>query len=322
VKTKEKLKPLLLHPGDTVGIVAPASPLYNKSDLVRGAETLEAMGYKPLFGKTVYKRREYLAGTDQERAADINAMFANKKVNAIFVTQGGYGSARILKYLDFSVIRKNPKIFLGFSDISIIHLAILKKTNVVTFHGPGMAGFNDTELTEYRKEYLFKALTTTEPIGEIRPASPKQYIHSIYPGQVEAEIVGGNLALICSTLGTPWEIDTKGKVLFLEEIDTEPWMIDHYLTHLSNAGKLDEIAGVVVGECINCIPFSHHPGFPVTFSLEELLAEFFEPLKKPALYGLPMGHSRDMATFPFGCKVLLDADEKKLFVTESGVIDK
>ena len=322
MKTKEKVKPKVLRPGDTVGIVAPASPLYNKSDLVRGAETLEQMGYKPLFGKTVYKRREYLAGTDQERAADINAMFANKKVNAIFVTQGGYGSARILKYLDYSVIRKNPKIFMGFSDISILHMAILKKTRLVTFHGPGMAGFNDVELTDYRKEYLMKALTTVAPIGEIRPTSPRQYIHSIYPGQVEAEIIGGNLSLICSTLGTPWEIDTKGKILFFEEIDTEPWMIDHLLTHLSNAGKLDELAGVVVGECINCIPYSHHPGFPVTFSLEDILTEFLEPLKKPAIYGLPMGHSKDMATFPLGCRAFLDADEKKLFITENGVIEQ
>lgn len=321
MRAKEKIKPHILKPGATVGIVAPASPLYNKSDLLRGAEALEDMGFRPLFGKTVYKRREYLAGTDQERAADINSMFLNKKVDAIFVTQGGYGSARILKYLDFTSMRKNPKIFLGFSDITIIHLAIRKKTNLVTFHGPGMAGLNNSDLTEYRKEYLLKALTKTEPVGEIRPNNQKQYIHSVYPGQVEAEIIGGNLSLICASLGTPWEIDTKGKILFFEELDTEPWMVDDMLTHLSNAGKFEEVVGVVVGECVNCIPFSHHPGFPVTFSLEDIIAEFLEPLKIPAIYGLPMGHTKDMATFPMGCKAFLDADEKKLMITESGVID-
>lgn len=312
----EKIKPARLKKGDTIGIVAPASPLYNKSDLIRGIKTLEDWGYKVIVGEHVNARNEYLAGTDEQRASDINSMFENDQVDAIFVTQGGYGSARLLRYINFDLIKKNPKIFIGYSDITAIHLAIQKLTGLISFHGPGMAGFNPEELSDYRKNQLFKALLLEEPIGEIELADKKKWINIINPGEARGEMIGGNLSLICSSLGTPYEIETEGKILFFEELDTEPWVIDHMLSHLFNAGKLQKAAGIVIGECKDCVPYTHHPGFPVTFSLEDLLEEYIKPLNIPAIYGLPLGHTKDLATIPLGVQGFLDATNGKLIIEE------
>jgi muramoyltetrapeptide carboxypeptidase len=312
----EKIKPARLKMGDTIGIVAPASPLYNKSDLVRGMKTLEEWGYKVIVGEHVNARNEYLAGTDEQRASDINSMFENDQVDAIFVTQGGYGSARLLRHINFDLIKKNPKIFIGYSDITAIHLAIQKLTGLVSFHGPGMAGFNPEELSDYRKNQLFKALLLEEPIGEIELADKKKWINIINPGEARGEMIGGNLSLICSSLGTPYEIETEGKILFFEELDTEPWVIDHMLSHLFNAGKLQKAVGIVIGECKDCVPYTHHPGFPVTFSLEDLLEEYIKPLNIPAIYGLPLGHTKDLATIPLGVQGFLDATNGKLIIEE------
>ncbi|MGP4082253.1 S66 peptidase family protein [Pseudalkalibacillus sp. R45] len=315
-----KIKPKRLEKGQTVGIIAPASPLYNRSDLIRGIKTLEEWGFKVKVGEHVNNKHEYLAGTDEERAYDFNAMFVDPEVDAIFVTQGGYGSARMIRYLDFEKVKKNPKIFIGYSDITSLHLAIQKYTGLVTFHGPGMAGFNPEDLSEYRKNHLFKALAQEEPIGEIPLADEKKWINIINSGDAEGELVGGNISLICASLGTPFEIDTKGKILFLEEVWTEPWILDHYFTHLMNAGKIQEAAGIVIGECSDCEPFKHNPGFHVTFSLEDILFDYLEPLKIPAIHGLPIGHTKDLATLPIGVNARLEASNGKLFVTETGVL--
>ena len=313
-------KPKRLEKGMTIGVVSPASPSFYRSDIQRGIESLESWGYKAVPGKHLSKRYEYLAGTDGERAEDMNEMFSRKDIDAVFVTQGGYGSARILRYLDFDTIQNNPKIFVGFSDITSLHLAIRKVTGLVTFHGPGMSRFNSEELTRYTEDHLFMAVSSSEAIGKIAPADEKKYIHIIHGGKARGEITGGNLTLICATLGTPYEIDTAGRILFFEEIETEPWIIDHMLTHLMNAGKLQDAAGIIVGECKNCEPFKHNPGFPVTFSLEDVLEDFLAPLGVPVICGLPLGHTRDLATIPIGVQAFLDADEGALFIEECATV--
>ncbi len=313
------LKAKLLQKGDTIGVISPASPSYKRSDVRRGMETLKQWGYKVVLSKNLNKRKGFVAGTDEERAEDFNEMFSRKDIDAVFVTQGGYGSARMLKYIDFDIVRKNPKIFVGFSDITSLHLAILKETGLITFHGPGMSRYNPEELTDYTKNYLFKAIASTEPIGNIPLADEKKWINTINPGTAEGIITGGNLTLICSTLGTPYEIETDGKILFIEELETEPWIIDHMLTHLLNAGKLDNVAGIVVGECVNCTPRLHNPGYYVDMSLEDILFEFIKPLKVPSIHGLPIGHTKDMATIPLGVRAKLDATNKKLTIIEASV---
>lgn len=309
-----------LKHGDTIGVISPSSPSEKKSEVIRGIETLENWGYKVALSKNLNKSKGLVAGTEEERAEDMNEMFRRDDIDAVFVTQGGYGSAQLIRHIDFDLISQNPKIFTGFSDITSLHLAIMKFSGVVTFHGPGMSRFNSEELTDYTKTAFLMAITAAAPLGEICPANPRKWINSIHPGTAEGVITGGNLTLICATLGTPYEIDTRGKILFFEDLDTEPWIFDHMLSHLRNAGKLEQAAGIVVGECHNCVPFLHNPGYYVDNSLEDVLDYYIRPLGVPAVYGLPMGHTDDMATIPLGVAAKLDADNKKLEILESGVI--
>lgn len=316
----ELRKPKHLEKGDTIGVVSPASPSQKRSEVFRAAETLEQMGYKVVIGKNVNKSKGFVAANEEERAADINEMFRRDDVDAVFVTQGGYGSAQIINRLNYDVIKSNPKIFTGFSDITSLHMAINKFSGVTTFHGPGMARFNSQELTDYTKEYFFKAIADVEPIGVIRKANEKEWLHRITGGVAQAPIIGGNLSLLCATLGTPYEVDTKGKLLFFEEVETEPWLIDHSLSHLRNAGKLEGVAGIMVGDCYGCEPNKHEPGFYCDTDLEDVLEYYLKNLGVPVLYGLPLGHTDDIATLPLGVMAKLDADAKEFTILESGVI--
>lgn len=309
-----------LRPGDTIGVVSPASPSTARSEVTRAKEYLEGLGYKVVVGKNVNLKKGFTAASEQERADDINEMFARPDIDAIFVTQGGYGSAQLIDKIDFEQIRKTPKIFTGFSDITSLHLAIQKFSDVVTFYGPGMTRFNEEDLTDYTKESFFRTLCNAEAPGEIKKVSPKNWLVSISGGKCEAPVVGGCLTLICSSLGTPYEIDCKDKILFIEDVDAEPWTFDHMMCHLRNAGKLKDAAGFMISHCENCIPYKYEPGFLCDDSIEDVLLYYLEPLGKPALFGLPMGHGEDLATLPLGVMCRLDADEKSFTVLENGVI--
>jgi muramoyltetrapeptide carboxypeptidase len=315
------IRPKKLEIGDTIGVISPASPTENRSDVLRATEWLQKKGYKVVIGKNVNKLRGFVTAPEEERAEDFNEMFSRDDIDAVFVTQGGYGSAQIIHLLDFDAVANHPKVFTGFSDITSLHLAIQKYTDLVTFHGPGMARFNPEDLTDYTEKYFFKAVANTEPVGNIPLADKKKWVHTIGPGVVEGDLIGGNLTLVCATLGTPYEIDTKGKILFLEDLDVEPWIFDHMMSHLRTAGKLKDAAGVLVGECLNCVPAVLNPGYHVDVSLEDVLEYYLKPLGVPAMYGLPLGHTKDLATLPLGVKARLDADHKKFSVLESGVIE-
>ena len=314
------IKPKRLSPGDTIGVISPASPSENRSEVFRAKEYIEAMGYNVVIGKNVNKTRGITAASEEDRLDDIHEMFRRDDVDAVFVTQGGYGCAQLLRNLDFDLIKEHPKILTGFSDITALHLAINKVCDMVTFHAPGMARFNDEELTEYTKESFFRNLTSPDSPGEIKKANPKKWLVRINGGTCEAPVIGGNLTLICASLGTPWEIDTKGKILFFEDVEAEPWVMDHMLSHLRNAGKLDDAAGFVIGECTDCVPRKNDPGYFTDLSIEDVFEYYLKPLGKPVLYGLPMGHSDDLATLPLGVMTRLDADKKTFTVLESGVV--
>lgn len=313
------IKPKALKKGAAIGVISPSSPSESPFEVVRAKEYLENMGYCVIIGKNVNKTKGFTAASEEERASDINEMFERDDIDAIFVTQGGYGSAQLVDKLDYEMIKKHPKIFTGFSDITSLHLAFEKYCDLVTFHGPGMARFNDEDLTEYTKKQFFKALEGEEPVGEIKLADPKKWLWSFGEGSVEAPVVGGNLTLITASLGTPYEIDCKGKILFIENLDTEPWIFDHDLCHMRNAGKLDDCVGILVGECFNCVPFDYKPGYYCDISLDDVLTYYLKPLGKPVLYGLPMGHTDDLATLPLGVMCRLDADRKTFTVLEKGV---
>jgi muramoyltetrapeptide carboxypeptidase len=315
------IKPAALRQGDTIGLVVPATAIETPEWITIAKEIAESRGFKVVMGKHVGKAYGYLAGSDKERADDINEMFSRSDVKGVFPISGGWGSMRILPHLDFDMIRKNPKVFIGFSDITTLHLAFYKFAGLVTFHGPNIrSSFN-----EYVSDYYYRAMMSSEPLGLLKqpplPAGEKvdkeNRIIILNGGKVSGELVGGNLSLLVTTLGTPFEIDLKGKILFLEDVGEEPYRVDRMLTHLFLSGALNDAAGIVVGKMRDCVP--KETGFIASLTLEEIFRTRLGTLGKPAIYGLSFGHIRDHITLPIGVKATLDADAKTLTIDEGAV---
>jgi muramoyltetrapeptide carboxypeptidase len=315
------IRPKVLKKGDTVGLVTPSTYVSSPDEIATALRTAEYFGLKVKMGANVRKRHGYLGGSIAERAADVNAMFADPEVKAIFAIRGGYGSAQILPALDYEAIARHPKIFQGYSDITAMHLAIHQRTGLVTFHGPVMlSGFSN-----YTIEHFRRALFETKPVGavtnpiESNPLRPNHTLRAVRGGVATGPIVAGNLTLISTTMGTPYEIDTRGKILCLEDVGEEPYAMDRMLTQLRLAGKLDAAAGIVFGECARCTPREFRPGFDSTFSLGEIVDDILGGLKIPVLAGLTFGHTADQLTLPLGCRATLDADKGTLTIEEAGV---
>ena len=300
--------------GDTIGLITPSGVL-RKEGVIEGAvREIQRMGFKVKVGKSCDQRYGYLAGTDEQRAADINAMFLDDEVDAIICIRGGYGAMRILDMIDFEAIRKHPKIFVGFSDITALHIALLKECDLATFHGPMAFGWGENPLDDFSREYLYKALMEDAPMGELRnpPEYPKQTVN---PGVAEGQLVGGNLTLIATSLGTPWQLDTKGKILFIEDVGERTYCLDRMLTHMRLGGMFDDCAGVVFGDFSDC-PIEY-PEFGCT--LEEIIRDVVAPCGKPIFTGLRCGHCTPKLTLPFGVKCRMDATNCTLTVLESAV---
>jgi muramoyltetrapeptide carboxypeptidase len=318
---QKQLRPRALRSGDTVGLITPSSYVSDPDRLALAERTLKYFDLKPKFGKNVRQRNGYLGGSTTERLDDLHSMFADPAVNAVFAIRGGYGSAQLLDRIDYGLLRKNPKIFLGYSDITALHLAIQKRTGMVTFHGPvALSGFS-----EYTQKNFRRALFETAPLGsvtnppEANPLRPAHTLRTIRPGKARGPLAGGNLTLISTTMGTPFEIETRGKILLLEDVDEQPYSIDRMLTQLRLAGKFDGVAGVVFGECNACRPRDYKPAFESTLSLGEVLDEILGQLRVPVLSGLTFGHTDDQLTLPLGVMAALDADKGELVIEESGV---
>jgi len=313
------IKPEGLKKGEAIGIIAPASPCFDESKLERGKQVLEELGYKVVLGKNLFRRNGYLAGSDKQRQEDLMWMFCNKNVKAIICLRGGYGSIRLLSSLDYKTIQENPKILVGYSDITALHLAIHKKTKLVTFYGPMIALeiVNANFLYSYTCKQMLKALTSEESFKEIGGCSSETPIQVITKGIATGELIGGYLSQIIATLGTPYEIETKGKILFFEEMGKEPYQIDCMLTQLLLAGKLQNTVGIAIGELVDC---KSRGRFSCSFTLEEVLQDRLACLGIPVLSGLCFGHGKYKATIPLGIKALLDTEKKSLAILESTVM--
>ena len=319
--SSELIRPKALHAGATVGLITPATYVSDPDRLALVERTLKYFGLKPKFARNVRKRNGYLGGSIDERLDDLHSMFADPSVDAIFAIRGGYGAAQLLDRIDYAMLRRNPKIFLGYSDITALHLAIQKRAGMVTFHGPvALSGFSD-----YTQKNFRRALFETSPLGAVTnpPDSnllrPSHTLRTIRPGKARGALVGGNLTLISTTMGTPYEIDTRGRILLLEDVDEQPYSIDRMLTQLRLAGKFDSAAGVIFGECNACRPSDYKPGFESTLSLGEVLDEILGKLRIPVLGGLTFGHTDDQLTLPLGVMATLDADKGELVIEEPGV---
>lgn len=307
------IKPQALKLGDMVGIIATSSPTSNEN--VKAAEDkLIEMGFKVKLGKSPYERYGYLSGTDSIRANDINEMFKDEEIKAIICVRGGYGTPRILDLLDYDVIKNNPKIFVGYSDITALHIAFTQKCNLVTYHGPMLSSDMIKDFSEFSKDKLFKTLMDPEPLGKISNPQGEEIV-TINGGIAEGTIIGGNLSLIVATIGTPYEIDVKGKLLFIEEIGEEPYKIDRMLNQLRLSGKLEDASGIILGDFNNCESGKHEENL----TLSQVIADHIKPLKKPTIYNLQAGHCDPMVTLPLGVMARLDADKGELIILENSV---
>ncbi|HTB83285.1 MAG TPA: LD-carboxypeptidase [Candidatus Sulfotelmatobacter sp.] len=315
---KTVLKPERLCPGDTVGLIAPASAPPDPKSVDRAAAALEKLGYKPKLGKNIRARHGFIAGTDRERAADVMAMFTDKRVKAIFCLRGGYGCTRIMDRLDLEVIRRNPKIFSGYSDITAFHNIFASQLNLVSFHAPMWNGaLADPKVPAFTKNSFFKTVTEPEPAGNICDGYDKKSVSILRPGIAEGRLVGGNLSLICSTLGTPFAPSFKNKILFFEDISERPYRLDRLLTHLWTAGVLSQVAGVAVGVNADCD--EKKSGKEYQQNGADVVKERLEKLRVPVVTGLPFGHVDLNATIPVHALARLDAKRGDLIILESAV---
>lgn len=321
------LRPRALRAGDTIGIVAPSSPTFTPTSIEFGRRILEDKGFRVRLGATVHRKNAYLAGTDEERAEDLNAMFADPEVAGIVCLRGGYGAMRMLGGVDFELIRKNPKVFVGYSDITALHLAIWLHCRLVTFHGPMVASEMAGNFSSWTAGYFWRSLTEASPLGRIvnPPDGPRTF--AITTGRAAGTLLGGNLSLVAATVGTPYGLGAgaatggslEGAILFLEDVGEEPYRVDRMLTQLRLAGLIQRAGGIVFGESVDCRPAEFRPGFPCTFSLEEVLFDRLGDLGIPVFYGLAAGHGSDKATLPLGVRASMDADKGTLTIEEAAV---
>jgi len=319
--SRPMVKPRALKPGDTVGLVAPSSYVWDLWSFDEVVARLEGqLGLKSRLGRNVRARHGYMAGTEKERLEDLHAMFADPGIAAVFCLEGGYGTERLLPGLDYELIRKNPKIFLGYSDITGLHLALGKAAGLVTLHGPVAT----SRLPPFTLASLKKALFEAAPLGEIvNPPeedafSPAFPLHTVVPGRARGLTSGGNLTLVSTTMGTPWELDAAGRILFLEDTGEAPYRVDRMLTQLKLAGKFAECAGVVWGTCTDCAP--SRSSYEINLSLPDLLDEILGDIGKPVLAGLVFGHTKERSTIPLGVACELDASAKKVTIVESATV--
>jgi muramoyltetrapeptide carboxypeptidase len=305
-----------LPPGGTIGVPAPASPWDERSEVERGVRWWESRGYRVKLAEGIWDRDDYVAGDPKARARDLQAMFEDPEVDVVQAFGGGYGCAEMAPLLDPDAIAANPKPFAGYSDITVLHLAIPRHTGLVTFYGPGMASMGSPKRTHFTFDRLVRAVSDPAPIGPIPPRPDDDFVGAIGSGRAVAPLVGGCLWLIADSLATPWEIETEGRILFFEDLHTPPWQVDSELTHLRNAGKLDGLAGVAIGEMFECEEWRFPEPWIRSRSMEDVFERHFAPMGIPVLFNLPLGHGKHLATIPLGVTATVDADARTLTIDE------
>jgi muramoyltetrapeptide carboxypeptidase len=314
------VRPGRLRPGDTVGLIDPASAIWEPMNVEIVEESLAALGFKTKRGANLLARRGYFAGTDEQRAADVNAMFADPQVRAIHCVRGGWGCARLLPLLDWATIAKNPKILLGYSDITALLLSLHAKTGLVTFHGPvGMSQWNPFNVS-YLKRVLQDgeavAFENLKEIDEDNLTVVENRIQTLHPGTARGRLLGGNLTVLTSIIGSGYLPDFDGCILFLEDVEEAPYRIDRMLTQLRLAGILQKARAVIWGNCSDCDPGE---GFG-SLTVAEVLEDHIRPLGVPAWRGAMFGHIERQFTLPVGVEVEVDAGAGVVRLIEPAVV--
>jgi len=310
------IKPIRLHKGSTLGLVAPASTPSSDEKIEKGAAYLERLGYRVKMGKHIRKTHGYLAGTDEERAADFNTMVRDKDVKAIFAIRGGYGTPRILRMIDYQSLKRNPKIIAGYSDITALQLAIFRKIGLVTFSGPMTGSDMWKDFDPYTEEHFWRLLTSTKKVGILNNPIDEP-LKILKTGIARGRLLGGNLSLLACLLGTPFLPNFRRSILFLEDVDEAPHRVDRMLAQLINAGILPEVAGLVYGRFTNCNPAN--PSEP-HFTIDHILDEYADAIKRPIAANFQYGHIPRKLTVPIGLQAALDTKKRRIEVLEGAVI--
>lgn len=312
------VKPPRLKPGDTVGLVIPSSAQWDPMAVDILLDSLKVLGVKGKLGQHVFDRRGYFAGRDEDRAKDLNAMFADPEVDAIHCIRGGWGAARLLPLLDWDTIARHPKILVGYSDITALLLSLHARTGLVTFHGPNGSSAWNTFNVDWMKRVLWNGDAVVfdnarEADDTLVPV--KNRTRTITPGKARGRLLGGNLTVFTAIVGSPYLPDFKDSILFVEDVQEAPYRLDRMFTQLKLAGILGQVRGVVWGTCDKCDPGE---GFG-SLTILDVLNDHLKPLGVPAFYGSMIGHVDRQFTLPLGVQVELDADAGTLTMLESAV---
>lgn len=302
-------KPAVLQKGETIGVIAP-SGVVNPAELAAGIKRVEAMGFRVTVGRNVDRTNRYMAGTDRERVEDLHGMFSDPAVRAVMCARGGYGATRLLPMLDGALLGRHPKILIGSSDVTALLVYLVTRVGLVAFHGPMIAPNFGRNASDLSSDGFLQAVSASESGGRVR----SEGLVCLRKGKARGWLTGGCLSVLCALLGTPYEPDTRGAVLFLEDVNEGPYRIDRMLTQLKAAGKLDGVRGLIFGKMINC-----HPAPGSGYRLEEVILEAIGDFEGPVLFGLPAGHGGEQLTLPFGVLAEADGDRGIFQTTESGV---
>jgi len=307
-----------LAPGDKIGLISPSGPSTPSStttpeEIETARRRLLEAGFRTVLGRHALDARGYLAGADTDRVADLHAMFADPGIRGILCIRGGYGAMRLLDALDYDLIRQDPKVFIGYSDITALHLAFQMRASLVTFHGPMARALAKPDSHDLLG--LLRAVTRPEPLGPVENPPGGPAIETLVPGTAVGELVGGNAALLSALVGTPYQPSFWGKILFVEDLGDHLYRLDRKFVHLRLAGVLAQVAGLIVGECT----FKEEAG--QSLSLRDILQDLIVPLGKPAIYGLACGHGTYHLTLPLGVRARLDAGRGTLSIEEAAITE-
>ncbi len=309
------VKPKKLSKGDLIGIISPSSSPEDLTTINKGVNYLEKLGYSVEVGKNVGKFRGYLAGDDNDRLTDLHNMFNNKNVKAIICVRGGYGSGRLLNKIDYKIIKDNPKIFVGYSDVTALQMAFLKKTGLVTFAGPMLAVDFCDNVSEYTEEMFWTLVTTNKKFGKINLPNDEK-IFGLTKGNTKGKLIGGNLATFASLIGSEYLPPLKNTIAIFEDVGELPYKLDRMFNQLSLSNFFKEINGLILGTFQDC---NEHDPAKRTLTLGEVISDYLGRLKIPVVYNFKHGHLKDNITVPFGVEVKINASRNIVEITENAV---
>jgi muramoyltetrapeptide carboxypeptidase len=316
-KTPER--PPRLAPGARIALIAPAGPLLEHDDLTRGEELCRALGFEPMLGPNAFRKYGYLAGSDEERLADLNAALRDPRIDAIWCLRGGYGMTRILDQVDFDALRRKPKAVIGYSDITALLNALVKVSGVTSFHGP-MSRASLSPFSRWHFDRVLGNLNAAGRLGRIAPPAdvlvPRDdRIVTLQAGVAEGRLLGGNLSLLQCLVGTKFFPDLDDAILFVEDVGEDLYRVDRMLAHLRMAGMLQKVKGVMVGRFTEM----DRSGGDGALGFDEVLSTYLLPLQVPVAYGFPFGHIDNQWTLPLGVKARLDATTGELEILDAAV---